>query len=125
MLSVFGLGFVVSKVVCYQTCCPILKKGEIQFQRPNTRTIEDPMIITRFFYASHDNSGAWCCKSPRMRWFEEWKRNVHRAAERHQTLHVFYFEGGKGKGYLTDFLALDWKFFKNGTHRAGVQMKSI
>ena len=29
-----------------------------------------------------------------------WKRNVDRAAERRQVLHVFYFEGRKGKGKL-------------------------
>ena len=37
----------------------------------------------------------WGCQ-----WFEEWARNVGRAAELRQTLHVFYFEDGRGKGKM-------------------------
>ncbi|OLQ06753.1 hypothetical protein AK812_SmicGene9927 [Symbiodinium microadriaticum] len=37
----------------------------------------------------------WGCQ-----WFEEWKRNVDRAAELQQTLHVFYFQDSKGKGKM-------------------------
>ncbi|CAE7348138.1 GIP [Symbiodinium sp. CCMP2456] len=35
----------------------------------------------------------WGC-----RWFEDWRRNVERAVELKQSLHVFYFEGRTGQG---------------------------
>ncbi|CAE7236236.1 unnamed protein product [Symbiodinium natans] len=35
----------------------------------------------------------WGC-----RWFEEWRKNVSKASELGQRLHVFYFEGCKGQG---------------------------
>ncbi|CAK9111823.1 cGMP-dependent protein kinase [Durusdinium trenchii] len=31
----------------------------------------------------------------------QWKKNIHRALELHQTLHVFYFEGRRGLGKLS------------------------
>ena len=37
----------------------------------------------------------WGC-----RWFEEWRKNVHKAVDLGQTLHVFYFEGRRGQGKI-------------------------
>ncbi|CAE7240671.1 unnamed protein product, partial [Symbiodinium sp. CCMP2456] len=33
-------------------------------------------------------------------WFEEWRKNVDKAVELNQTLHVFYFEDKVGKGKM-------------------------
>ena len=49
----------------------------------------------------NEDRAPWGCQ-----WFEEWKRNVDRAAGLGQTLHVFYFEDSKGKGKMPwDLLA--------------------
>ena len=45
--------------------------------------------------AANNARAPWGCQ-----WFEEWRKNVHRAVELEQTLHVFYFEGMKGQGKM-------------------------
>ncbi|CAE7335706.1 GIP [Symbiodinium sp. CCMP2592] len=45
--------------------------------------------------AENQGLAPWGCK-----WFEDWRRNVQRAVELKQSLHVFYFEGRTGQGKL-------------------------
>ena len=46
--------------------------------------------------AENQYRAPWGCQ-----WFEAWKKNVDRAREQGQVLHVFYFKDSKGKGKMS------------------------
>ncbi|CAE6969453.1 GIP, partial [Symbiodinium sp. CCMP2456] len=63
--------------------------------------------------AANRGRAPWGC-----RWFEDWRRNVHKAAELKQTLHVFYFRGLKGQGKMT------WDELPSAEAKARVRQQS-
>ena len=64
---------------------------DIEWEQELAEALQDAEVRC----AENQYRAPWGCQ-----WFEEWKQNVDRAAELHQTLHVFYFEDSKGKGKL-------------------------
>ncbi|CAE7699346.1 GIP, partial [Symbiodinium sp. CCMP2456] len=65
--------------------------GEFEWRRKLADAEED----ARARCAANRGRAPWGC-----RWFEDWRRNVHKAVELQQTLHVFYFEDRKGQGKM-------------------------
>ncbi|CAE7493777.1 unnamed protein product [Symbiodinium sp. CCMP2456] len=66
-------------------------QGDIEWEQELAEALQDAEIRC----IENQYRAPWGCQ-----WFEEWKRNVDRAAELHQTLHVFYFEDSKGMGKM-------------------------
>ena len=72
-------------------------QGDIEWEQELAEALQDAEVRC----IENQDRAPWSCQ-----WFEEWKRNVDRAAELQQTLHVFYFEDSKGKGKMPwDLLA--------------------
>ncbi|CAE7945374.1 unnamed protein product [Symbiodinium sp. KB8] len=71
----------------------LIKKhqGDVEWEQELAEALQDAEVRC----VENQCRAPWGCQ-----WFEKWKQNVDRAAELHQTLHVFYFEHGKGKGKL-------------------------
>ncbi|CAE7922572.1 GIP, partial [Symbiodinium sp. KB8] len=65
--------------------------SDIAWQRKLADAEED----ARARCAANHGRAPWGC-----RWFEDWRRNVHKAVELKQALHVFYFEDRKGHGKM-------------------------
>ena len=66
-------------------------QGEMEWEQELAEALRDAEKRC----AENQELAPWGCQ-----WFEDWKNNVDRAAQHHQTLHVFYFEGCKGKGKM-------------------------
>ena len=66
-------------------------QGDIEWEQELAEALKDAEARC----IENEDRAPWGCQ-----WFEEWKRNVDRAAELHQALHVFYFEDSKGKGKM-------------------------
>ena len=66
-------------------------QGDIEWEQELAEALQDAEVRC----VENQCRAPWGCQ-----WFEKWKQNVDRAAELHQTLHVFYFEDSKGKGKL-------------------------
>lgn len=66
-------------------------QGEIEWERELAEALRDADKRC----VENQELAPWGCQ-----WFEDWKNNVDRAAQHHQMLHVFYFEGRKGKGKM-------------------------
>ena len=66
-------------------------QGDIEWEQELAEALQDAEVRC----VENQYRAPWGCQ-----WFEKWKQNVDRAAELHQTLHVFYFEDGKGKGKM-------------------------
>ena len=66
-------------------------QGDIEWEQELAEALQDAEVRC----IQNQDRAPWGCQ-----WFEEWKRNVDRAAELQQTLHVFYFQDSKGKGKM-------------------------
>ncbi|CAE7801557.1 unnamed protein product [Symbiodinium sp. CCMP2592] len=66
-------------------------QGEMEWEQELAEALRDAEKRC----AENHELAPWGCQ-----WFEDWKNNVDRAEQHHQTLHVFYFEGCKGKGKM-------------------------
>ena len=66
-------------------------QGDIEWEQELTVALEDAEVRC----VENQYRAPWGCQ-----WFEEWKKNVDRAAELHQVLHIFYFENRKGEGKM-------------------------
>ncbi|CAE7559778.1 unnamed protein product [Symbiodinium microadriaticum] len=75
-------------------------QGDIEWEQELAEALQDAEVRC----SENQDRAPWGCQ-----WFEEWKRNVDRAAELQQTLHVFYFQDSKGKGKMHWDLLADEK----------------
>ena len=66
-------------------------QGDIEWEQELAEALQDAEVRC----IENQDRAPWGCQ-----WFEEWKRNVDRAAELQQTLHVFYFQDSKGRGKM-------------------------
>ncbi|OLP80617.1 hypothetical protein AK812_SmicGene38950 [Symbiodinium microadriaticum] len=66
-------------------------QGDIEWEQELAEALQDAEVRC----IENQDRAPWGCQ-----WFEEWKRNVDRAAELQQSLHVFYFQDSKGKGKM-------------------------
>ena len=66
-------------------------QGDIEWEQELAEALQDAEVRC----VENQYRAPWGCQ-----WFEEWKQNVDQAAEMRQVLHIFYFEGSKGKGKM-------------------------
>ncbi|CAE7190159.1 Kif11 [Symbiodinium necroappetens] len=68
------------------------EQNDLEWQKQYARALRTARDL------GQENGGRapWGCQ-----WFEVWKKNVDRAVELKQELHVFYFQGRKGQGKLS------------------------
>ena len=71
----------------------LIKKG--QCDKEWEQELAEALREAEVRCAANLGRAPWGCA-----WFEEWRRNVEKAVELQQVLHVFYIEGCKGKGKM-------------------------
>ena len=74
-----------------QRLLPRLDQGDVEWEREVAEALQEAEERC----AKNHALAPWGCH-----WFEAWKSNVDKAKERKQVLHIFYFEGMKGKGKM-------------------------